>query len=154
MKKLLVFLFLMVIGTSVYAQKRFVTVTGTFYAPNDVGDIHLSGSVPAGISSSHSNSFIGDIVDRLASKGYVVEQMTSYNYKYGNSNVDYAKVIIIMSLSTTPNSDSIQHIYADDDSEAIEVARYNLQGFPVNKDEKGVQIVVYSNYTTKTVIVQ
>jgi hypothetical protein len=35
-----------------------------------------------------------------------------------------------------------------------EIARYNLQGIPVNANEKGVQIIVYSNYTTKTVVVQ
>ena len=35
-----------------------------------------------------------------------------------------------------------------------EIARYNLQGIQVNENEKGVQIIVYSNYTTKTVVVQ
>jgi hypothetical protein len=33
-----------------------------------------------------------------------------------------------------------------------EVARYNLQGMPVKETEKGIQIVVFSNYTTKTII--
>jgi hypothetical protein len=34
------------------------------------------------------------------------------------------------------------------------VARYNLQGIPVKANEKGVQIIVYSNYTTKTIVVE
>ena len=33
-----------------------------------------------------------------------------------------------------------------------EVARYDLQGLPVRPDAKGIQIVVYKDYTTKTVI--
>ena len=40
----------------------------------------------------------------------------------------------------------------DDDSKVYEVARYNLQGMPIKESEKGIQIVVYSNYTTKTII--
>ena len=42
----------------------------------------------------------------------------------------------------------------NEDEEVTEVARYNLQGLPVKEHDKGVQIIVYSNYTTKTVIVQ
>ena len=41
-----------------------------------------------------------------------------------------------------------------DDEEITEVARYNLQGIPVSESERGVQIIVYSNYTTKTIIVE
>ncbi|MBO4812454.1 MAG: hypothetical protein J5552_12980 [Prevotella sp.] len=40
------------------------------------------------------------------------------------------------------------------DGEAKELARNNLQDIPMKKLEKGVQIIVYSNYTTKTVIVE
>lgn len=39
---------------------------------------------------------------------------------------------------------------SNDDSE--EVARYNLSGRPCSPNEKGVQIIVYSNFTTRTVI--
>ncbi len=41
---------------------------------------------------------------------------------------------------------------SNDDSE--EVARYNLSGRPCSPNEKGVQIIVYSNFTTKTVILE
>ena len=37
---------------------------------------------------------------------------------------------------------------------AEEVARYNLSGRPCSPNEKGVQIIVYSNFTTKTVILE
>ena len=36
--------------------------------------------------------------------------------------------------------------------DAVEVARYNLAGRPCSPNEKGVQVIVYSNFTTKTVI--
>ena len=42
----------------------------------------------------------------------------------------------------------------EEDGDPHEVARYNLQGLPVKKHQKGVQIVVFSNYTTKTIIVE
>lgn len=38
--------------------------------------------------------------------------------------------------------------------EVEEVARYNLSGHPCKPYDKGVQIVVYSDYTTKTIIIE
>ncbi len=40
------------------------------------------------------------------------------------------------------------------DSEVEEVARYNLSGIPCKPYDKGVQIIVYSDFTTKTIIVE
>ena len=63
---------------------------------------------------------------------------------------------------------SLQGIYFDESSpsavrgieadrtntdEAEEVARYNLSGHPCNPNDKGVQIIVYTDYTTRTIIV-
>mgnify|MGYP003307038838 CR=1 FL=1 len=42
----------------------------------------------------------------------------------------------------------------DDADDIREIARYNLQGIPVTPSDKGIQIIVYSNYTTKTVVVE
>ena len=39
-----------------------------------------------------------------------------------------------------------------DNHDAEEVARYNLSGRPCSPNEKGVQIIVYSDFTTRTVI--
>ena len=36
--------------------------------------------------------------------------------------------------------------------DAKEVARYNLSGRPCLPNEKGVQIIVYSDFTTRTII--
>lgn len=41
-----------------------------------------------------------------------------------------------------------------DAGEVNEMARYNLQGIRCSPSEKGVQVVVFSDYTTKTVIVE
>jgi hypothetical protein len=38
------------------------------------------------------------------------------------------------------------------DNDAEEVARYNLSGRPCSPSDKGVQIIVYSDFTTRTVI--
>ncbi len=38
------------------------------------------------------------------------------------------------------------------DHDAVEVARYNLSGRPCTPSDKGVQIIVYSDFTTKTII--
>ena len=60
---------------------------------------------------------------------------------------------------------SLQGIYFDEDnpvavrsieadnSNATEVARYNLAGRPCSPNDKGIQIIVYSDFTTQTVIV-
>ena len=39
-----------------------------------------------------------------------------------------------------------------DNHDAEEVARYNLSGRPCSPNEKGVQIIVYSDFSTRTVI--
>ena len=63
---------------------------------------------------------------------------------------------------------SLQGIYFDESSpsavrgievdgthtgEAEEVARYNLSGHPCSPNDKGIQIIVYTDYTTRTIIV-
>lgn len=39
-------------------------------------------------------------------------------------------------------------------SEVYKIARYNLQGKPIDATERGIQIIVYSNYTTKIIFVE
>ena len=52
----------------------------------------------------------------------------------------------------TPSA--VRGIEADgsDNHDAEEVARYNLSGRPCSPKEKGVQIIVYSDFSTRTVI--
>ena len=63
-------------------------------------------------------------------------------------------VYYLLSKKSSDSVNAIQRVQADPNEEVTEVARYNLQGMPIGKNEKGVQIVVYSNYTTKTIIVE
>mgnify|MGYP007101893808 CR=1 FL=1 len=57
-------------------------------------------------------------------------------------------------LSKTADTSNAIQMTTMDDEEVTEIARYNLQGIPVRKSEKGLQIIVFSNYTTKTVVIQ
>ena len=55
------------------------------------------------------------------------------------------------------NTSSVRSANANNrgkDGEVEEVARYNLSGHPCKPYDKGVQIVVYSDFTTKTIIVE
>ena len=47
---------------------------------------------------------------------------------------------------------AVRAIETSDDVE--EVARYNLAGRPCHPNEQGIQIIVYSDFTTKTVIIE
>ena len=53
------------------------------------------------------------------------------------------------------SSSAVRGIEADGalTDEAEEVARYNLSGHPCSPNDKGVQIIVYSDFTTRTIIV-
>ena len=53
-------------------------------------------------------------------------------------------------------SSAVRGIAASNNSKngnAFEIARYNLSGRPCNPTDKGVQIIVYSDYTTQTIII-
>ena len=147
MKRILFLLFLMVLGTSVFAQKRYVNVCANEVSDEYATSIYLSGAIPSDMENYYKNK-IGNVLNMLAERGYVLEQMSSSDYQ------GYTKEIVIMSTSSTTPSNAIKHIYEDDEVEATEVARYNLQGIPISENEKGIQIVVYSDYTTKTIIVE
>lgn len=150
MKKLLVLLFLMILGTGAYAQKSYVTIYVENILTNyyNTQNFYLTGDIPSDMKKVYKEEYIGNILNQLAEKGFEVEFMT------GTSTSSYPHVMFLLSKKKNSNSTAIQHISTDDDEEAREVARYNLQGIPVNKDERGIQIVVYSNYTTKTIIVE
>lgn len=59
-----------------------------------------------------------------------------------------------LSKNDSSNQSRIESVQSDDNEDAYEVARYNLQGVSVSEKDKGIQIIVYSNYTTKTIIAE
>ena len=82
-----------------------------------------------------------DVVNMLAERGFEVE------FTMENRN-------FLMSKRSSSGYNAVRSVVLNEDEDVTEVARYNLQGLPVKEHDKGVQIIVYSNYTTKTVIVQ
>lgn len=52
----------------------------------------------------------------------------------------------------TPSAVNGIEANGSDNHDAEEVARYNLSGRPCSPNEKGVQIIVYSDFSTRTVI--
>ena len=132
---------------AVWGQKSYVNVVADHIYSSIYQEIYLTGDVPVGIKT-HYDSYgseamtVGKVLNLLAKEGFVVEQM---------SCSAECEVILLSRLALDP--EAIPHVTADD-QEAVEVARYNLQGLPVSEDEKGVQIIVYSNFTTKTIIVE
>lgn len=148
MKRLLICLSLVlaVVGTAV-AQKSYVNVVADHIYSSIYQEIYLTGDVPAGFKTHYdgygSNAMtIGQLLNLLVEEGFSVEQM---------SCAAEGEVILLSRPLSEP--EQVQHVTLDD-QDVVEVARYNLQGLPVEKDEKGIQIVVYSNYTTRTIIVE
>lgn len=116
--------------------------------------IYISGNIPDGIQSEYGTAdvmYIGNLLTKLSTLGYSIEQMSTSSAS-SSTGTPITYETIIMSKPGS-GSASVPTVAAGDD-EATEVARYNLQGLPVTKSEKGIQIIVYSNYTTKTVIVE
>ena len=130
-----------------WGQKSYVNVVADHIYSSIYQEIYLTGDVPVGIKT-HYDSYgseamtVGKVLNLLAKEGFVVEQM---------SCSAECEVILLSRIALDP--EAVPHVIADD-QEAVEVARYNLQGLPVNEDEKGIQIIVYSNFTTKTIIVE
>ena len=157
MKRIIPVLLFLFASVSVFAQKRYVTL----YAGVDWAN--LSGDVPASMKTYYysydfsyykSTEWVGDLLNLLAKEGFVVEQMSVISpYVESPKSSNYMTVFLL----SRPAEDSATKVISQqpkstDNSDVHEVARYNLQGMPVKEGEKGIQIVVYSNYTTKTVI--
>lgn len=143
MKKTFVTICLAMISIIAFAQKNYIFVRCAVQsADTDDYRINLSGDIPSNIKAKYTYESIGKILSMLSSEGYNVELMTSDN-----------SLNFLLSKNSNSSQTRVQTVASDDDN-VTEVARYNLQGMPVRNNEKGVQIIVYSNYTTKTVIVQ
>lgn len=135
-KVLLLFCFMMAISNT-FAQKTYFKVS------HQSSTSLLDGNVPADMKSYYKDSEVKfmDVVNMLAERGYEVEFAPSDN-------------CVIMSKRSSGGYNAVRGVVLNEDEDVTEVARYNLQGLPVKEHDKGVQIIVYSNYTTKTIIVQ
>lgn len=122
MKKLLVLLFLMIIGTSVYAQKRYVHIQYFYPTSNYDSKISLSGYVPNDMELNYTNTAIGVIVDMLGQRGYVLEQMSTSGTPTSSSGV--FRECIIMSISSAPSNQTQIEGDVNNDSE-VNIADVN-----------------------------
>ncbi len=147
MKRFLISFCLLMACFSAFAQKSYVTVIAKDLYENSQR-IHLTGDLPSDIKADYNNTTCGHILNLLSQHGYEVEQMT------GTATSSVCHIVYLLSKKSSSNPYNGIRQISTNDEEATEVARYNLQGIPINENEKGVQIVVYSNYTTKTIIVQ
>lgn len=161
MKKLLSLLFSIIISIPLYSQKSYVTVMGN----TNQGHIILSGDIPQNMKNQYydyelanltGSTFynigynIGYILNLLAQEGFTIEHQSTASAS-NNSGTVYTTILYTLSRQIS-SSNAVPRVQ---DNEGIyEVARYNLQGSPVSENEKGIQIIVYSNYTTTTVIME
>lgn len=167
MKKIISLVLFLTVSMGMYAQKSYVTIYGCISDPYGVC---LSGAVPSSMKltytaddfpelhlSSNSKVFtwIGAVLNLLAKEGFTVEQMNTFSNAISGNNVygdNYVNYLLSKTSSDDSNTNGARMIRVEDDSDVYEVARYNLQGMPINESEKGIQIIVYSNFTTKTII--
>lgn len=156
MKKLFLLALLTVVGVSAFARKSYINVYVSYNMNSSQGQtMAITGDIPNGIKSEYNYNSdkitIGQLLNMLSQEGYEVDFMSGS----GNGDGDnFSKMNYLLSKKVSSNDDSAISIVHSDDGEAYEVARYNLQGMQVNENTKGIQIIVYSNYTTKTVIVE
>lgn len=141
MKRYLLFILFAVVSLVANAQKSYLFVRADV-AENTLYTVRLSGDIPASMQKKYNNKEIGEIMNEISSLGFDMD------YCFGGSSI-----YMIFSKGSSNQSSAIQKIEVDND-DVREIARYNLQGVPVSENEKGLQIIVYSNYTTKTVVVQ
>lgn len=155
MRKAFFLIAAIVLPLCVMAQKTYVNVVALGVNNNFGHNIYLSGDIPSDMQQFYHDysdkTLVGTVLNQLASHGFEVEQMSC------TINEGQVREVIILSKNATPTPTQVgEHLTVerDGDGDVKEVARYNLQGMPVQPHEKGVQIVVYSNYTTRTVIVE
>ena len=150
MKKILLFL-LLVMPMAINAQKSYVHIYLTEGLKinesfQNGSTMYLTGDIPSGIKDYYyytQDLTMGKLITLLGKEGFALEKA----FEVGEGEV------VIMSRSEDSSPAKNQTVLSEDVT-PYEVARYNLQGLPVKETEKGVQIIVYSNYTTKTVVVE
>lgn len=90
MKKILIVAVLSCLGAiSLFAQKQYVNIRAVFNASYYVG---LSGNIPDGFNTEYTNVKVGNIINQLTEKGFVVDKIASA----GNDHYGYATEFIIM----------------------------------------------------------
>ena len=156
MKKVIFTALLFLVSVCSFAQKSYLQVFAEqkplfLLDYKDEWNIYLVGDKPSDMEDKYSYAKINEILDQLTGKGYTLEFVTSLS---GATHSGVIGTIVYILSKPMEGASGVRQVTIDKDEEVTEVARYNLQGLPVKKSDKGVQIIVYSNYTTKIVNIQ
>ena len=141
MKRIVFWGLLIFVTLGSYAQKSYLFMNAGHYYDTQY-NIRLSGDLPSGLKSSYNHKELGEMLNEISQAGFDLD------YCFGESTINF-----VFSKGGSNYSSTLTRVKVDDE-DVTEVARYNLQGIPVSSNTKGIQIIVYSNYTTKTVIVE
>ena len=108
-------------------------------------DWYLSGNIPSRLKNKYHNEFDDNsyLLNELSKDGYDLIFFES---------VAYDK-IFLFSKKNSGGYNSVRSVNKDN-KDVKEMARYNLEGMPVDSSHKGLQIIVFSDYTTKVVDVK
>jgi len=182
MKKFFVLLFLMIIGTSVYAQSdNLVTTKG--YVRGDYSQYHYFKSYDGVLyemkndyETEHSSSMIPfpevlvkfpqnknatyytvldgtKIIAKGAFQGNIYVQTVRIPSSVAYIGEDaFADCVNLKTIEVYSSSSSIPVIEVDRETEKEEIGRYNINGVKVEETDDGIQIILYSDGTADKVL--
>ena len=109
----------------------------------------VSGDIPESMKDYYAATYDrlsdGELINMLANEGFTIDKIAAM----GETNC-----VVIMSKNSSSDSGIITKSTDEQVTNAVEIARYDLQGRLVDDDSPGLQIVVYSDYSAKTVVVK
>lgn len=152
MKKYFLTVLFLIVSVCSFAQKSYLQVFFEYRNHSEYGYSYFYGDKPSDVCRDlFTYDKIGEILEKLTGKGYTLDFVTSLS---DATQSGAAGTIVYIFSKPSEVTNNVRSVTIDNDEEVTEVARYNLQGLPVKKSDKGVQIIVYSNYTTKIVNIQ
>ena len=110
----------------------------------------VTGDVPSG--NNWENSTIDALLSELGNYSYELD-FHLFNQYIHNNYIENHQEVFILSKRDTGSSSMVRHINSYN-NDSNEIARYNLEGVVVDRNYKGTQIIVYSDYTTKIIKVK
>lgn len=111
-----------------YEEKSYVFIGCNDYV------WYLSGDIPSELEKVYWDSFD---INKLSENGFQLEQ-------YDGAG------IYRFFLFSKKKSDNTSICIKEGEHVAVkEIARYNMEGLPIDESYEGIQIIVYSDYTTK-----
>ena len=132
------------------AQRSYVSLyINMNYADSKWVSARVSGDIPASMKDYYAATYDrlsdGELINMLANEGFMIDKIAA---------MGETTCVVIMSKNSSSDSGIITKSADEQSTNAVEIARYDLQGRLVDDDSPGLQIVVYSDYSAKTVVVK